>query len=272
VAGVCTLQVQDAVLASKRKDTPHLVAPIKRYATSKLAAQWLETLAAEQAAAAPLLPSDAAKPGSAAAADAAAAPASKPGGFFGLVPQALLGGQGSQSSQQQQLQLQQQQQQLAVIDSCEFLVPGDVMSALMTQVVADPAYADIMKALLGSRDGQEMYLRNPASFNLPTGGIGMAAACSRLHVLVAERGKAAGLAEAGLRGAAGRFTGEHNANDGSFTCSLARVLTEPLRAGWYIGGCSSTRACMAECGVCASSNELMQLRCVRPSACLIRCV
>jgi hypothetical protein len=157
--------VQDAVLASKRKDTPHLVAPIKRYATSKLAAQWLETLAAEQAAAAPLLPSAAAKPGSAAAAasEAAAAPASKPGGFFGLMPQALLGGQSSQSSQQQQ--------QLAVIDSCEFLVPGDVMSALMTQVVADPAYADIMKALLGSRDGQEMYLRNPASFNLPTGGI-----------------------------------------------------------------------------------------------------
>jgi hypothetical protein len=167
------VQVQDAVLASKRKDTPHLVAPIKRYATSKLAAQWLETLAAEQAAAAPLLPSAAAKPGSAAAtAEAAAAvPASKPGGFFGLMPQALLGGQSSQSSQQQLQQQQQQQQQLAVIDSCEFLVPGDVMSALMTQVVADPAYADIMKALLGSRDGQEMYLRNPASFNLPTGVI-----------------------------------------------------------------------------------------------------
>jgi hypothetical protein len=185
--------VQDAVLASKRKDTPHLVAPIKRYATSKLAAQWLETLAAEQAAAAPLLPSAATKPGTA----AAAAEASKPGGFFGLVPQALLGAQSSQSSQQQlqqqqlQQQLQQQQQQ-AVIDSCEFLVPGDVMSALMTQVVADPAYADIMKALLGSRDGQEMYLRNPASFNLPTGARhawqqpqGLTRCCSwwQLHLL-----------------------------------------------------------------------------------------
>jgi hypothetical protein len=80
----------------------------------------------------------------------------------------VLLGQGSQSSQQQQQQ--QQQPQLAVIDSCEFLVPGDVMSALMTQVVADPAYAGIMKSLLGSQEGQEMYLRNPASFNLPTGG------------------------------------------------------------------------------------------------------
>jgi hypothetical protein len=161
------LQVQDAVLASKRKDTPHLVAPIKRYATSKLAAQWLETLAAEQAAAAAPLTAaqQACLDPKADTSTAAVAAASKPVGFLG----GLLG-QGAQSSQQQQQQ--QQQPQLAVIDSCEFLVPGDVMSALMTQVVADPAYAGIMQALLGSREGQEMYLRNPASFNLPTGAPG----------------------------------------------------------------------------------------------------
>lgn len=29
-------QVQDAVMASKRRDAPHLVAPIRRYATSKV--------------------------------------------------------------------------------------------------------------------------------------------------------------------------------------------------------------------------------------------
>ncbi len=38
------LQTQDAVLASKRKDAPHIVAPIRRYATSKLAHSYLDTL------------------------------------------------------------------------------------------------------------------------------------------------------------------------------------------------------------------------------------
>lgn len=39
LACVCVLpvaQVQDAVMASKRRDAPHLVAPIRRYATSKV--------------------------------------------------------------------------------------------------------------------------------------------------------------------------------------------------------------------------------------------
>lgn len=37
------------------------------------------------------------------------------------------------------------------------------------QVVSEPAYSDIMKALLFTSDGMELYLRNPASFNIPTG-------------------------------------------------------------------------------------------------------
>jgi hypothetical protein len=45
-----------------------------------------------------------------------------------------------------------------------------VRSALMTQVVSEPAYSDIMRSLMLSSDaGQELYLRNPAGFNIPTG-------------------------------------------------------------------------------------------------------
>lgn len=40
----------------------------------------------------------------------------------------------------------------------------------MTQVVSEPAYSDIMRSLmLCSEGGMELYLRNPASFNIPTG-------------------------------------------------------------------------------------------------------
>jgi hypothetical protein len=57
-----------------------------------------------------------------------------------------------------------------VITEPEFLVPTDVASALMTQVVSEPAYSDIMRSLmLCSEGGMELYLRNPASFNIPTG-------------------------------------------------------------------------------------------------------
>lgn len=37
------------------------------------------------------------------------------------------------------------------------------------KVVSEPAYSDIMRALLFTSDGMELYLRNPASFNIPTG-------------------------------------------------------------------------------------------------------
>lgn len=36
IVAVLAPQVQDAVMASKRRDAPHLVAPIRRYATSKV--------------------------------------------------------------------------------------------------------------------------------------------------------------------------------------------------------------------------------------------
>lgn len=48
-----------------------------------------------------------------------------------------------------------------------------VCSALMTQVVSEPAYSDIMRSLMlntpDDPEGMELYLRNPASFNIPTG-------------------------------------------------------------------------------------------------------
>lgn len=37
------------------------------------------------------------------------------------------------------------------------------------QVVSEHAYADIITHLLFSGEGQEMYLRSPAQFNIPTG-------------------------------------------------------------------------------------------------------
>lgn len=37
------------------------------------------------------------------------------------------------------------------------------------QVVAEPTYPKVMSELLWSHRGQELYLRNPASFNIPIG-------------------------------------------------------------------------------------------------------
>eukprot|EP00879_Flechtneria_rotunda_P014393 GHRR01015040.1.p1 GENE.GHRR01015040.1~~GHRR01015040.1.p1 ORF type:complete len:1094 (+),score=407.36 GHRR01015040.1:691-3972(+) len=211
------LQVQDAVIASKRRDAPHLVAPIRRCATSKLASHYLSVLAAEQLKAVTVQPALGAMAatvpapavvanalgtqlavaagggGGSAAATATnmIAAASNSSGAMGVqlpaaattlhghlvnpvgLLTALVG--GGQSAQQQQMAATQpscQQQsvpQAAVLFEPEFLVPTDVTSALMTQVVSEPAYSDIMKALLFSSDGMEMYLRNPASFNIPTG-------------------------------------------------------------------------------------------------------
>lgn len=120
------LQVQDAVLACRRRGAPHLVAPIRRYATSKLASQYLDVLAAEAATSG----------GGAASGSSAVANGSEPG---------------------------------SLLTDPEFLVPQDVTSALMTQVVSDPSYAGIVSSLLFSSAGNEVYLRNPASFNIPCG-------------------------------------------------------------------------------------------------------
>jgi hypothetical protein len=60
-----------------------------------------------------------------------------------------------------------------VITDPEFLVPTDVASALITQVLSEPAYSDIMRSLmLCSEGGAELYTRNPKLFNLPTGWLG----------------------------------------------------------------------------------------------------
>jgi hypothetical protein len=53
---------------------------------------------------------------------------------------------------------------------------------LLLQVVGEPAYIDIITELLFSGEGHEMYLRSPASFNIPLGepvhACWIAAACS----------------------------------------------------------------------------------------------
>jgi hypothetical protein len=52
---------------------------------------------------------------------------------------------------------------------------------LLLQVVGEPAYTDIITELLFSGEGHEMYLRSPASFNIPLGerqhACQLAAAC-----------------------------------------------------------------------------------------------
>eukprot|EP00877_Chromochloris_zofingiensis_P015133 jgi/Chrzof1/9874/Cz04g19080.t1 len=123
------LQVQDAVLSSKRRTAPHLVAPIKRYATSKLATQYLDTLMREHEG----------------RAEAAA----------------VLAGASPDAGKVKEV--------LPIIHKPEFLMPNDVLSAIMTQVVAEPTYPKVMSELLWSHRGQELYLRNPASFNIPIG-------------------------------------------------------------------------------------------------------
>ncbi|KAF8072886.1 Utp11 [Scenedesmus sp. PABB004] len=193
------LQVQDAVLASKRREPPpHLVAPIRRYATSKLAAQYLEVLAAEALGAGPAAapgagrqpaaprpveaaPAAGSEPpaggatGSAAAGAAgpaaAPAPAAPPSG--GGLLAALVGGSGTGGGGggggAAPAPAPPGGHQL-VLSGAEFLVPADVSSALLTQVVSDASWADITQSLLFDAKGQELYLRNPASFNLPTNG------------------------------------------------------------------------------------------------------
>lgn len=48
----------------------------------------------------------------------------------------------------------------------------------LVQVVSEPAYSDIMAELLSTSEGQELYLRDPACFNIPTGeAAGGAAEC-----------------------------------------------------------------------------------------------
>lgn len=71
----------------------------------------------------------------------------------------------------------------ADVDACAYAVGYAVFcwvawcSALMTQVVSEPAYSDIMRSLVLCSEGEmELYLRNPASFNIPTG-----TQCQRPH-------------------------------------------------------------------------------------------
>ncbi|WIA33493.1 hypothetical protein OEZ86_006620 [Tetradesmus obliquus] len=57
----------------------------------------------------------------------------------------------------------------AAVVKPEFLVFRDVTSAVLAQVVAEPAYSGIIAELLFSHEGHELYLRSPASFNIPLG-------------------------------------------------------------------------------------------------------
>jgi hypothetical protein len=53
----------------------------------------------------------------------------------------------------------------------------------MLQMVSEPAYADIIAELLFTCEGQEMYLRSPASFNIPLGEMTVALHCCTLQGL-----------------------------------------------------------------------------------------
>jgi len=131
LAGLCAddscvrQQVQDAVLASKRREAPHLVAPIKRYGTSKLASQYLDVLAADQAQ----------RQASSGLPDAAR---SAGGGIPFISPAlaALTSGGATTTSDPAPPGVQQSASSSSVPVICEpeFLVAQDVTSALITQV------------------------------------------------------------------------------------------------------------------------------------------
>lgn len=128
------LQVQDAVLTSKRRDAPHLVAPIRRYATSKLASQYLEVLAAEDVGGRGSLAASTGAPlppGAAATSTVVdGVPVAKPGSNTGGL-MSLLGAHSSSNSGGADTS---SHCPAAIICEPEFLVPNDVTSALMTQV------------------------------------------------------------------------------------------------------------------------------------------
>ncbi|KAI8476483.1 MAG: hypothetical protein J3K34DRAFT_259587 [Monoraphidium minutum] len=144
------MQVQDAVMACKRKGAPHVVAPIRRYATSKLAHQYFDTLLRETQLQVQQLQEQV---------TGAAAPA--PAGGSG-------GGAGGAAALQAALEKAQAASE-AVIRAPEFINTSDVVSAVLTQVVAESSYDSLMRELLFSTKGQELYLRNPASFNIQPG-------------------------------------------------------------------------------------------------------
>lgn len=56
-----------------------------------------------------------------------------------------------------------------ILHKPELMMPNDVISALLTQVAAEPDYSIIMRELLFSNVGSEMYLRNPAALAVPLG-------------------------------------------------------------------------------------------------------
>lgn len=49
-------------------------------------------------------------------------------------------------------------------------MPDDISAALLTLVAAHPDVAVLIRQLLTTRQGVELYLRNPALFNLSAGG------------------------------------------------------------------------------------------------------
>jgi hypothetical protein len=132
-SGLIIVQVQDAILASKRRVAPHIVAPIRRFATSKLASQYLDTLLREQASAEPA----AAPVGSAATASATAAAGAGASAAAGTTAS-----NGSSSSSATSSTCNSSSSSAGVgsalaagiIRMPEFLVPNDVISAVITQV------------------------------------------------------------------------------------------------------------------------------------------
>ena len=124
--------MQDAILASKRRIAPHIVAPIRRFATSKLASQYLDTLLREQAS---LDPSAAAGVVTSAAAGGGAAGTSATAGATASNSTSSAATSSSSSSNSSSGAPGVASALAAgIIRMPEFLVPNDVISAVITQV------------------------------------------------------------------------------------------------------------------------------------------
>lgn len=56
-----------------------------------------------------------------------------------------------------------------MLSSLQIFMPDDISAALLTLVSAHPDVAALMKQLMTTRQGVELYLRSPALFNLQRG-------------------------------------------------------------------------------------------------------
>ncbi|GBF99707.1 hypothetical protein Rsub_12419 [Raphidocelis subcapitata] len=129
------LALQHALIASGRESAPEVVAPVSARASAELANEFFRALRA-QADRAPVA-GDADGGGSAG------------GGSAGKAP-----GKGVSG---------------ALLRSLDFFQPIDVVASLLCQIALEPAYSELMKELLWTAEGRELYLKPPRLYGVPTG-------------------------------------------------------------------------------------------------------